>query len=181
MIVLGIDPDLHHAGVALVDTTASGSKLIAARCPVVSSKLRGAESAVEMARAMELVLVELFQIYGEPTTAVVEGQESYLGSKVKPQDLLHLALVSGVAIGLVRACWSKPRIECPKPKVWKPTIEKHVHQKRILRSVGIPYVPQQIPTRILQVPDIDGLRAIKVGNLIHVIDAIGLAVWGSTL
>lgn len=178
MRVLGIDPDLHHAGVALVD---DGKKLVAVRCPVVSSNFRGAEAAVEMARSMELVLTDLFQTYGKPDTAIIEGQDSYLGSKVKPLDLLHLALSAGVAIGIVRACWSGPRIECPKPVTWKGTVPKHIHQKRILRSLGIAYVPGETPTRILKLPEVDGMAEIKKSHLIHVIDAMGLAVWGSTL
>lgn len=178
MRVLGIDPDLHHAGVALVD---DGKKLVAVRCPIVSTNFKGAEAVVEMARSMELVLTDLFQTYGEPNTVIVEGQDSYLGSKVKPLDLLHLALAAGVAIGIVRACWSRPRIECPKPVTWKGSVPKHIHQKRILRSVGIAYVPQETPTRILKLPEVDGMAQINKRHLIHVIDAMGLAVWGSSL
>jgi len=178
MISLGIDPDLHHAGVALVR---DGKKVIAVRCPTVSSNLRGAEAAVAMAQAMELVLTELFQAYGAPDVVAVEGQESYLGSKVKPQDLLNLALAAGVAVGIVRACWSAPRIEVPRPVTWKGSVPKDIHQKRILRSVGIPFATGEKPTRILRLPETDGFAGIKPKNMIHVIDAIGLAVWGSTL
>jgi Holliday junction resolvasome RuvABC endonuclease subunit len=176
--VLGIDPDLHHAGVALVD---NGKTIVAVRCPCVSANFRGSESVVQMSGAMFLVLEELFQSYGQPDVCVVESQESYLGSNVRPQDLIHLGQAAGAAVGIVRACWGKTRIEVPKPKVWKGTIPKDMHQKRILRSVGIPFEIGTKPTKILRLPEIDGFAGIKKSNLIHVVDAIGLACWGSTL
>lgn len=178
MRVLGVDPDLHHAGIALVD---DGCKVIAVRCPLVSGDLRGAGACVEMARAMQADLFELFAAYGRPDVAIVEGQEMYLGSRVRPQDLLHLALSAGIAAGIVRAAWDDTRIEIPKPKTWKGDIPKHVHQKRVLRSVGIPFVAGSNPVKMVAVPKIEGFAGIRPSRLTHVIDAIGLAVWGSTL
>ena len=178
MRVLGVDPDLHHAGLALVD---DGKTVIAVRCSQVSSDLRGTTSCVEMARAMQEDLFELFAAYGRPDVAIVEGQEMYLGSRVRPQDLLHLALAAGMAAGIVRAAWADTRIEVPKPKTWKGDIPKHIHQKRVLRSVGIQFEGGSNPVRILRLPETDGFAGIKKPHLIHVIDAIGLAVWGSTL
>lgn len=178
MRVLGVDPDLHHAGIALVD---DGKTVIAVRCPQVSGNLRGAAAAVEMARSMQVDLFELFAAYGRPDVAIVEGQEMYLGSRVRPQDLLHLALSAGIAAGVVRAAWADTRIEIPKPQTWKGTIPKHIHQKRIMRSVGIQFEGGSNPAKILRLPTTDGFDGIKKAHLIHVIDAIGLAVWGATL
>lgn len=176
MRVLGIDPDLHHAGVALVE---DGRKLLAVRCPQVSSHFRGSAAVVQMALSMEVALAEILSEYGHPDFAVVEGQESYLGAKVRPQDLIHLAQAAGSAAGLVRAL-AGCRIELPRPVTWKGSIPKDVHQKRVLRALGIPYEPGSKPTRILKLPSGVGFESIKKSHLTHVIDAIGLAVWGET-
>ncbi len=176
--VLGVDPDLHHAGIALVD---DGKTIIAVRCSQASADLRGSTAAVAMAYALREDLFALFSAYGRPDVAIVEGQEMYLGSRVRPQDLLHLALSAGIAAGVVRAAWDTTRIEIPKPKTWKGDIPKHVHQKRIMRAVGIPFEGGSNPAKMLTVPTADGFRDIKKSHLIHVIDAIGLAVWGATL
>jgi len=191
MRILGIDPDLHHAGIAFVDTTAgpilgiarstaSAKPVIrAVRCPLATG--RGYEAVVKMALAMQVALEELFQDWGEPDVAVVEGQESYLGSRVRPQDLIHLATASGIAVGLVRAYYGRPRIEVPQPKNWKGSVPKAIHQKRILKAVGIPFEQGSVPPRILRLPANVGFEGIAKSNLSHVIDAIGLTLWGSAL
>lgn len=180
MRVIGFDPDLHHAGIALIDDFGTAvPKLIAVRCPLVSSHFKGGDAVVQMAGAMDEAVAEMISEYGRPDRVVIEGQESYLGSKVRPQDLLHLALAAGAAVGLARSL-CRCRIEVPRPVVWKGSIPKHVHQKRILRAVGIPYVSASNPTRILKLPEGVGFEGIKKSNFSHVIDAIGLAVWGTT-
>lgn len=175
MIALGVDPDLHHAGVALVR---DGTKLVAVRCPTIGSAYRGGDAVVHMAGAMSFAIAELISTYGEPDVCVVESQESYLGSRVKPQDLIHLGQAAGVAVGAIRTLILAARIELPRPKTWKGTVPKDIHQKRILSRLGIPYEQGSKPTRILELPDVDGLRAVKKAHLIHVIDAMGLAAWG---
>lgn len=172
---LGIDPDLHHAGVALVR---DGTKLVAVRCPTIASARRGGDAVVEMATAMSWSIAELVSEYGEPDICVVEGQESYLGSKVRPQDLIHLGQAAGVAVGAIRTLLLRARIELPRPVTWKGSVPKDIHQKRILSRLGIPYEQGSKPTRILELPDVDGLRAVKKAHLVHVIDAMGLASWG---
>lgn len=176
-LALGIDPDLHHAGVALVR---DGSKLVAVRCPRIASHFRGGDAVVKMAGALNLALTELLSDYGEPDICAVESQQSYLGSHVRPQDLINLGQMAGGSVYMLRALLLQTRIELPKPAAWKGTIPKDIHQKRILRCVGIPFESGSKPTRILTLPDVDGLRAVKPTYLEHVIDAIGLACWASS-
>jgi len=173
-LALGIDPDLHHAGVALVR---DGSKLVAVRCPTIASHFRGGDAVVQMAGALNIALVELIAEYGEPDVCAVESQQSYLGSKVKPQDLIHLGQMAGGSVYMLRALLFGVRIELPKPSAWKGTVPKDIHQKRILSMVGIPYEPGSKPTKILRLPEGRGFEGIKRSNLSHVIDSIGLASW----
>lgn len=176
---LGIDPDLHSTGIALVE---NGKTVLAVRCPLVSSNFRKEAAVVQMAGAMEIILAELFSEYGKPDVCAVESQKVYLKSRVRPQDLIDLSKVAGVAIGLVRAYYSAVRIECIGSKTWKGDVPKPISQKRILRSVGIPFEPGTVPTKILRLPEGIGFEKLTTkAQMIDVIDAIGLAVWGSTL
>lgn len=132
---------------------------------------------VQMAGAMSIALAELISEYGAPDVCAVEGQESYLGSKVKPQDLIHLAQAGGGAAYMLRALLYNTRIEMPRPVIWKGSVPKNIHQKRILRIVGIPFEPRSNPTKILKLPTGIGFEGIKPAQLTHVIDSIGLAAW----
>ena len=173
-LALGIDPDLHHAGVALVR---DGSKLVAVRCPTIASRYRGGDAVVAMAGALNLALIELLSEHGEPDVCAVESQQSYLGSKVKPQDLIHLGQMAGGSVYMLRALMFSARIELPKPAAWKGTVPKDVHQKRILSMVRIPYEQGSKPTKILRLPEGLGFEGMKRSHFSHVIDAIGLASW----
>lgn len=174
---LAIDPDLHHAGVALVEENALGFKLIAVRCATVGSTFRGGDAVVQMAGALNLSIADLISEYGEPDVCAVEGQESYLGSKVKPQDLIHLGQSAGSAVGVLRGLLYRVRIELPRPVTWKGSVPKDIHQKRILRCLSIPFEPGSKPTKILKLPEGIGFEGIRKAHLIHVIDAAGLATW----
>jgi len=174
MLVLGVDPDLHHAGVGLV---ADGSRILSVACPCVRTSLRGTEAIIAMTEQMQAAICGIFFTYGTPDLAVVEGQESYLGSKVRPQDLLNLAIAAGIAAGLAKSLGAS-RLLIPRPQTWKGSIPKAVHQKRILSRLKIPYAPGEVPTRILMPPSC--FAGITKGNYTHVIDALGLACWGET-
>lgn len=174
MRALAIDPDLHHAGVALVE---DGTKLLAVRCPKIASHFRGGDAVVQMAGSMSIALAELISEYGEPDICAVESQESYLGSRVKPQDLIHLGQAAGGAVYMLRALMLTARIELPRPVTWKGSVPKDIHQKRILRCLGIPFESGSKPTKILKLPEGIGFEGIKRAHLTHVIDAMGLASW----
>lgn len=184
MKVLGIDPDMHHAGLALMDC----GKILAVRVAKVPSRVTGEAAVVQFASAMYVVLAELVSDFPGIQRVVVESQELSMRrireENIKPQGIINLGQTAGTTVGIVRCLLPGARIDMPRPigskrePGWKPSIPKHAHQKRILSAVGIPYEPGKIPTRILRVPDFNGAADISASNWLHVIDAIGLAMHG---
>lgn len=182
MRVLGLDPDMHHAGIAVVDS----GKLLAVRVVKVSSRLTGEDAVAEMAKALCWSLNELVGDYPGISVAVVESQELSMRrireENIKPQGIINLGQTAGAAVGILRMLLPHARTLMPRPigsravPGWKPSIPKHAHQKRILTAAGIPYEPGKIPTRITRLPEADGVKDIAPSHWSHVIDAIGLAL-----
>lgn len=182
MLFLGIDPDLHNTGLAVVDVDPNGSKRAhwvgVAR---VAKALKGEDAVVAMASALDEASRGILRAHKDASGffwehSVVEGQEIYQGSEVRVSDLLNLAQVAGAAAGVFGA----GRI--PRPKDWKGNVPKHIHQARTARALGWacevrggkePYVVPQLSGEVRGADDLEG-RDWK-----HVMDAIGLALWAS--
>jgi hypothetical protein len=174
MIVLGIDPDTYNTGIALVDT--SSRKVLHVAVASVDSKRVVEKRVVEMIGAIYRRLDIMFgedRIYGHASAAVVEGQRKYPKDNVRPQDLVHLAQVAGIAAALcVDHLHPLPfgSTMMPEPRLWKGSVPKPIHQARILKQVGLT----------------DDLRGVRGAESLtktqkgHVIDAIGLALWGGS-
>jgi len=94
--------------------------------------------------------------------AVVEGQEKYPKDRVRPNDLIHLAQVAGLAAGYIHA-YHDIRPLIVKPRLWKGSVPKDVHQKRILSQVTIGEACSYLQC-----------NKTEQG---HLIDAIGLALY----
>lgn len=95
--------------------------------------------------------------------AIVEGQEKYPKDKVRPNDLIHLAQVAGMAAGMI-AVYHEIMPHIVRPRKWKGSVPKKVHQQRILSKVVIGV-------------ECDYLDCTKTQQG-HVIDAMGLAYYG---
>ena len=186
MRFLGIDPDLHHTGLAIVEVGPTGQRSVAwvgiARVPL---RFKG-EAAVTAMSVSLRTSRDVMTDAGDNVAAwgahawhyaVVEGQEIYQGSAVKVSDLLNLAQVAGAAAGVFGAT------RIPRPKDWKGQVPKHIHQHRTCRALswaaGLrggkePYV---VPIFAGGAPA--GADSLKDGDWKHVMDAIGLALWAS--
>lgn len=187
MKALGIDPDLHHAGVALVERRDDGSpELLAVRVVKVPSRVAGERAVLELALAYEMALADLLQ--GHRVDRVcVESQELSMRrieeENIAPQGIINLAQSAGVALAVASRHCPRARLYLPRPTGsrarpgWKPSIKKHRHQKRVLSRLGIPYVPKRVPTTLAKVPVVDGAHGVTKSHWNHVIDAAGLALW----
>ena len=178
MICLGIDPDTKNTGIALVRATdptlASRAKFEVLRVGVaiVDAKLPVAQRLIEMSQSIGFTLWLLSTEMMGYHRVVVEGQDAYAGSKQhkRPNDLIHLATVSGMAAGIAQEAFKVFKaadLWIPKPAEWKGQVEKKAFQRRILASVGL-------TEKLEGIPGAAGMTATQRG---HVIDAIGLAVW----
>lgn len=174
MLALGIDPDLHHTGLALV----SEDDTVEVAMAVVPTRYKRGDAVLIMIDMLRVKIAEILE--GSPVDlVVVEGQQKYKNKRTRPEDLINLATIAGagLAYGMVGADTLALR---PLPSKWKGTVPKGIHQGRILQSVGYASVllgrdkgaMPETPTMIF------GGGDIPAKHWTHVVDAIGLAKWG---
>lgn len=167
MLILGIDPDLHTTGVAVLDTEC---KTIEVGVAHVSPKRRGDNAIVDMSEALE-DLMDCMTMFGD--ISIIEKPELYRGGKASPKSILDLAMVAGIATGHCTAISKKTVLVTPK--VWKGSVKKEVKHERILREAGISY---QVKGGTVIPEDVASVSPVKAKDWTHCIDAIGLAYWG---
>lgn len=165
MIFLGIDPDTKTTGIAVVKATPMSRMhtefevlsvdVAEARGRLVQDRL------IEMADAINLGVDGLFRIF-DVNRCIVEWQKLRPNREKNPNAILDLTGVAGMAVSACReGCVG---VYTPIPSEWKGTVDKQVHQKRILKAVTF-------NTEC-------GFKDLKRAHLSHVVDAIGLAMWG---
>jgi hypothetical protein len=171
---VGIDPDTHTTALALIDT----------KNTVLAVDVVRADNLDDMVMAVSIIHGWLKVQFGNEflrLTCVVEGQESYLGPgrHARVSDLLNLAYVAGACAG---ACYASPlvaKVLRPLPKEWKGTISKKQKQEHIARKLGWKWGERAdyiMPATDSYVPDLPA--HIKPADWKHIMDAIGLALWG---
>lgn len=164
-LCLGIDPDLHTTGIALVELLTDYSPGVPQTyylrwCGTarVGPQYRRGEAVAPMARAIMEVLRDLWILKMLPVERiVVESQQMYAGvGRSPPADLICLAQVAGAAVGA--ACSSGQEIEIPVPRKWGGQVPKGTRHDRLAgKVVGFEMCRNE-----------------------HERDAVGLAVWGLT-
>lgn len=176
-IVLGIDPDLHTTGMAVVR---SDMKLLAVAVARVPSQIKGEVAVVKMSEVCNFFIEHMVAEH-HITTIVVEGQEIYLGKTRNPKSILQLAQVAGSCLGRTGCCSI-----IPEPKQWKGSIPKYIAQGRFLERVGIQdyEVCGSGSSRYCrpaqeEVSDVFFHGEIKGSDWKHISDAVGLGVWGA--
>lgn len=154
-VFMGIDPDVNHTGVCVIED----GKVVAGRLVVPFHK--GGDLRYRMAQALATELDNLDTLYS-PELCVIEWQ-AIRPSDPRPNDILELCTVAGMALAL--CAWSGIRVLRPLPVAWKGSVPKKIHQKRIMDAYGdtadntFDYIPKAKQN--------------------HVVDALGLAMWGS--
>ena len=175
MIALGIDPDTKATGIAVVQTLPAGSLRPTPRVLyVATAPVKAPLSVQERVRLMgNVVWAELHSIpFNRGIDRIaVEGQRVYSKGKVRPQDLIHLAQVAGMAAAHAQMGLPEASLWIPEPVQWKGSVEKGAMQRRILGRVGL-------TEKLEGVEGAEGMTKTQRG---HVIDAIGLAMWVATI
>ena len=170
---LGIDPDLHHTGIAVCD--AQGT-VMGVECCMIPGKLKGEDAVIAMTRAISGSIANMVDcLEAEAFESVaVEGQHISFRTP-NPTDILHLAHITGAAIGVVNEMIAA-RLYIPAPKDWKGQVPKIVHQRKLLEELGWPhqsYGDQKSGYTIPTNPPVG--KMLKQTHWKHVVDAIGLA------
>lgn len=177
MIVLGADPDLHRPATALYD--AQSRRVLAVKCPAVSGLLKGRDAA--LAACTDAVYAAM-GYNRQVNLVVVEGQEIVYTARsgANPRDIMLLATVAGAM--LAHGSLIAPKVKFPPPQMWKKGVPKPIHQARILDRIGWANVKQtKTHTYPLSLPyKVEGAENLKSEDWKHVVDAIGLALWGAS-
>lgn len=202
--VLGIDPDLDTTAFAFVNANTSCVELVGVARPATRVVGRKAERMVAaIVKALSSVtsggaLLKPFHaaihaaVEGHRILrVVVEGQQIYQGVRQRPDDILRLAQVAGAAAGVATHLAGATQLLMPRPQEWKGSVPKPIHQARVLERLGWPYerkgpapkrtmgkvehagycVPTSVPTDV-------ALYDVRPSDWKHIVDAIGLALWG---
>ncbi len=166
MICLGIDPDTKNTGIAVV--VARRETLMRSTYEVVFAGVATAKGRLVQDRLAEMA-ASLITVTGpiESTMSVdvcvVEWQMLRPGREKNPNVILDLTGVAGMAVAACALRFPGP-ILTPIPPAWKATVAKSEHQRRIIQKVNIGRW--------------SGYKDLNKTQEGHVIDAIGLAIWG---
>lgn len=169
---LGIDPDMHHIGVAVVSRTGVEAIDIIGQ----SGNPRGEKAVIGMAECLYDSLATIVTGFSIDKV-VVENQNLYLKGKANPGSILRLGQVAGMCVMAARMCLPEAEILMPSPQLWKGSVPKEIKHKRILASLDWHF--KEVNKRIIPtVPDdLVGISQIPLTQWTHVIDAMGLAKW----
>jgi hypothetical protein len=200
MNFLGIDPDMHHLGMAIVDEHFHIVRVftIKNRGPGPKDAVpSGYEAVILMAKKLSEIVKQspitnpLHPAYA-PVAAAVEGQQVYgkgPTNKTDPNDLKNLATVTGFS--LMACLGAVPEVYVPLPAEWKGQVKKRASQKLILEKAGVLAYFHEAGSDTNQSAGymalnddapgdlIPGSEAILSGQWRHVNDAVGLAQYAS--
>lgn len=170
MRCIGIDPGSKSTGYACVEKTATGFHVHALGAITISKGFKGAKAVQEMIAALQ-DLPELLPV-DKPFLLCAEGQEVYRGrGNADPAGLIMIAQVTGAAAGILRPFAQDLII--PRPREWKQSVPKPIHQARILSKLGWDYKKNQGQAYPTNSP-----FDLKVSEYFDAVDAAGLAIFG---
>jgi len=175
VIILGIDPDLHSTGFAVV---ADGKEVMLAQSIKVPAKRKGLLSVESMSASLQHVIS---LICPAVDLAVIEMPVIRQGSNSRPNDLMRLAAVAGAAAA---ACFQEvDRVRLVEPATWKGQVPKNIHQARIYEHLGWMSADAGAKAERYRYPldPPSSLAKILKGDWKHIGDAIGLAIWPTTI
>jgi len=161
VVFIGCDPDTNATGIAMFSAVLQRWWLFSAEVPPydIEDRLRFMTTSLTIP-ADNLPLV-LLLTKGDPVVTAVEWPMIYPRLKARPNDILSLATVAGMAMAKLPC---SVRSFLPRPQTWKGTVPKEIAQKRYLAESGLS----------LKSPE---FASIKPKFRTHVVDAIGLALW----
>lgn len=162
-IALGIDPDLHHTGWAVVRSNGTLEPLAASIIRIPGS-LTGEDAEIEMIYALMGALPGICREWS-PDIIVVESQRIYPHSRSRPNDILRLARIAGAAAA--SCMYPRRKLYLPPPQMGK-TIKKEVLQARAQAKLSGP------------IDSACGWNQARAAERPHVLDAVTFAVWGLT-
>jgi hypothetical protein len=166
--VLGVDPAVDNAALAWFDTESlvMDFAMVKAKRKIEDPRARSLSVATALAR-------------GRARTGdllVVEGQEYYAkGTKARPEDIVNLAFSAGVVCGVLAPGFGK--VLCPLPRIWAKQTPKNIRHVRLCKALDMEHEVRGGGEKVV-VTD-SRWPHIVPGDWEHLLDALGLAAWGS--
>lgn len=202
MIVLACDPDTQHSGLALAD---EGRVYAVGVVNTQIQHLRGPAAAVAQGMVLGNRIVDMSRIgtpgssaldhdtdWGPcccgawhgvaPTRFVVEAQQVYGAGKANANNLIPLAMVAGAAA--VAGYRVAGNVKNPLPREWKGQLKKGPSHRATLEHYGIAYTRgkrARDPVAEVHWPEDVVCFGPVQQHLSEVVDALGLALWGTTV
>jgi Holliday junction resolvasome RuvABC endonuclease subunit len=159
--VLGIDPSLRNTGFAILSYNLETKELTTSKCGVlktVSTKHKGLDGVKEMLnRITELSTIEGFF---DVDDVVVEFPMYFFNADFANYPLLAVAGIAGGAASI----FGTSRTLLVTPSEWNQRKKKEVNQKKTEASLG-------------EITTWNFLSKPKKGDLEHIYDAAGMALW----
>lgn len=173
---IGIDPDLHHTGIAIVDPF---GRVLEVECAKVSTSLRGAKAVAAMSDELLCSMKYHAETYARTVRAAVEGQTISFRQTKDPSSILHLAHVTGCAVSALRA-HTLASVYIPAPREWKGQVPKQIHHQRICERLVWAYTLHGTKKSGYASPNDPPVgKHLKPSQWKHVLDAVGLALWAA--
>lgn len=167
--VMGVDPDTFNTGIAVVSgrVPLRGRELENVRVERVhAASAKGRQIRSRLVDMLDAILAGMESLLvPDPDLVVVEGQ-AFRPNDPRPDDIVQLAVVQGIAAGIGWTISSE--VMMPLPVSWKGTVDKVEHQRRVLRDLGLAEDLDEVP----------GAATLNKTSRRQVVDGIGLAVWG---
>lgn len=173
MRVLGIDPDTQNTGAAVCE---DGELISVGR---MECNRTGNEALVyNIDRG-----VDFFSKFNEVDVICIESQQvtsQWTRKGVNSNHIVQLARVCGAMLACAKMVSPDARVLLPLPREWKGTIPKTVTHERIAKKHNFIYEKSPRHVKVLSVPDSVELKTVvELSNWTHVLDAVGLADYGS--
>jgi len=172
-LALGIDPDTKSTGWALLerkqsDTRIVGVGLVRAKGRLAADRIPGMADELERCMCNYRLGIE-----APLDMVVIEWMHLRPTYKEKnPNAILSVQAIAGMCVSATRSLRAK-HVFTPTPPEWKKTMKKESKQRAILRSLRL-----SDELRDSDGEFIPGAAKLPASMRTHVIDALGLALWG---
>lgn len=171
-VYIGIDPDTHHAGVAVVADW-QREPIFLGVAAIDQKKYKGEEATSRIGYALKEIALKIEVSNGvrftlDTKVLIVESQQQLVYGHARKKDILMLAQSAGVAVGVFQSLISGIQsTTIVQPYEWKGQIDKELHHSNTI----IPHLRWRTNHGMEE-------WGIKKSHEQHVLDALGLALWG---
>lgn len=172
--VFGIDPDLHYPSIAGIDM--SGSVMFLGQTNIPES-LTGGAAVVALQKALEQEGLNNLRHIASRRFLLIEDQDTRLGGR-NARSLILLGKSAALAHSTYARALEPDYIAYVPPQRWIGSVTKSINQERIVRRLDFSALRSGNSLKIQWPTPFEWINKVSRKNQSHIIDAIGLALWG---